>query len=182
MKVNIIYPAIAIFLLVFILKKCEQEPKIVTKTNIETVVIKDTVRKVKIDTVPVLVYVEKVKKDSIVYVDRPTDTSIKANRYTTKLESNNATANLQITTTGELLDVQGTIEHTQTNTVTETVKTVAKSGLFLYGETSLSPVLQRAEIGLDYQIKNTVIIGASTSYNNLSKSLNFNVKLGFRVF
>lgn len=186
MKINIIYPLIAIVLIVFIVKKCEKDPKTVTKTKIEYVKVTDTILRTVFDTLPKLVYVERIKtvkgKDSIVYVDKPADTSIKANQYATKLESNNATANLKITTTGELLDVQGTINYTQTITTTETIKTTAKSGLFLYAETSTNPVFERAELGLDYQIKNTIILGTSASYDNLSKKLNFNVKVGFRVF
>lgn len=185
MKVNIVYPVLAILIIFLIVKKCEQEPKTITKTKIEYVKVTDTFTKTVISQ-PKLVYVEKIKtekgKDSIIYVKEPSDTSIKANQYTTKLTSNNATADLKITTTGELLGVQGTIDYTQTNTTIETIKTVAKSGLFLYAETSTNPVFERAELGLDYQIKNTIILGTSASYNNLSKKLNFNVKVGFRVF
>lgn len=184
MKINIIYPIIVIIILFFIVKNCKQKPSVVTKTKIETVTILDTIVKTKIDTVPKLVYIEKIKtikgKDSIVYVNDTT--AIKANQYTVKLSSNSATADLKITTTGELLDVQGIINYTQTNTATENIKTIPKSGLFIYAETSVNPFFERAEIGIDYQIKNTIMPGVSVSYNNLSKSVNFNLKLGFRVF
>lgn len=182
---NIIIGILAILLIILAVRSCEQEPKVITKTKIEIVKVTDTIIETKIDTVPKLVYVEKIKKekgkDSIVYVKEPSDTSITANQYKTTLKANNATANLNITTTGELLDVTGTIDYTQTNTTTEIIKIVPKSGLFFYGETSINPIFEHASIGLDYQIKNTIIIGGSTSYNNLSKSVNFNVKLGFSI-
>ena len=181
MKVNIIYPIIAILLIIFIMKNCEQEPKVVTKTKVEYVKVTDTFTKTIINEVPKTVYVEKIK-DSIVYVDKPSNTSIKANQYTTKLESNNAIANLKITTTGELLDVAGAIEYTRPITNIETIKKVPQSGLFLYAETSINPIFERAALGLDYQIKNTALIGTSIDYSNLTKSVNFNVKVGFVCF
>ena len=186
MKVNIIYPILAILIIIFVVKKCEQDPKVITKTKIEYVKVTDTILRTVIDSVPKIVYVKKTKtvkgKDSIVYVKEPNDSTIQANQYNTQLQSNNATADLKITTTGELLDVQGVINYTQTNTTTETIKTKPKSGLFLYGETSINPMFERAALGIDYQIKNTIIVGASTSYNNVSKHVNFNVKVGLRLF
>jgi len=185
-KIYIILTIVLVALMFFAVKQCQPEPVIVTKTKTEYIKITDTITKTKIDTVPKLVYVEKIKtekgKDSIIYVNQPSDTSITANKYTTELISNNAKANLQITTTGKLLDVQGTINYTQTNTTIENTKIVPRSGLFAYLETSTNPIFENSAIGLDYHIKNTILIGASTSYNNISKTVNFNVKLGFRVF
>lgn len=170
----------------FVVKQCEKKPKVVTKTKIKYVKVIDTITKIEIQEVPKTVYVEKVKtvkgKDSIIYVDKPNDSTITANQYDTKLESNNATADLKITTTGQLLDVKGVINYTQENTTTTITKTVPQSGLFLYGKTSINPLVENIEVGLDYQFKNTFIVGASTSYNDLSKSVNFNVKVGFRIF
>lgn len=185
-KMYIILTIVLVTSFIFLMKQCQPEPVIVTKTKTEYIKVTDTITETIIDTVPKLVYVEKIKtekgKDSIVYVKETSYTSITANQYNTKLESNNATANLQITTTGELLDVQGTINYTQTNTTIENTKTVAKSGAFAYFETSVNPIFERAEIGLDYQIKNTIILGTSASYNNAVKTGYFNFKVGVRVF
>ena len=106
-----------IVICIIIVKQCEGDPRIIEKTKTEYVKVTDTVTKTIIDTVPKTVYVERVKtikgKDSIIYKDNPTDSTIIANKYNTKLESNNATANLEITTTGQLLDVNGTINYTK---------------------------------------------------------------------
>lgn len=181
MKVNIFYVIAAALVVFFVVKQCEQEPKIKTVTKIEYVKVTDIIERVKIDTVPKLVYVKKVK-DSIVYVSKPSDSTIEANQYKTKIASNNATADLEITTTGELLDVRGVINYTQENKATTITKVKPKSGLFLYGATSVNPTFENIELGLDYQIKNTIVIGTSVNYNNQSKSAYINLKLGFRVF
>ena len=176
-----------IFVGLFILvRECQPEPKIKIETVTEYVKVTDTITNTIIEKVPTKVYVNRyvnVKgNDSIVFVTTPNDSTIQANQYNTKLESNNATATLKITTTGELLDVSGVIDYTQENTTTTITKTKAQSGLFLYGETSLEPMFNRFELGLDYQIKNTIIIGTSVGYDNLSEQLNFNVKIGIRIF
>lgn len=175
-----------IVICIIIVKQCEGEPRIIEKTKTEYVKVTDTVTKTVIDTVPKTVYIERVKtikgKDSIIYKEKPTDNTIEANKYKTKLESNNATADLEITTTGQLLDVNGTINYTkEIKTIEKTVIRDA-SGLFLYGETSVIPTFERAAVGLDYQFKNKFIIGASASYNNITKSTYANIKVGFKIF
>lgn len=183
---NILLIALALAIVVLAIKQCNTEPKVITKTKIEYVKVTDTITETKIDTVAKTIYVERIKtvkgKDSIIYRDKPTPGTFPANQYDTQLKSNNATADLKITTTGKLLDVTGTINQTQTNTITEITKTVPQSGLFLYGETSVNPFFERAAIGLDYQFKNAFLVGASASYNNVSKSAYLNVKLGFSLF
>lgn len=177
---------IALVALFVLIKQCEQEPKIKTVTKTEYVKVTDTITKMVEIEVPKTVYVTKVKtvkgKDSIVYVDASTPTAITATQYTKQLKSNNATANLKITTTGELLDVTGTINYTQENTTTTITKVKAKSGLFLYGQASIAPNPDRFAIGLDYQVRNTFLIGASASYNNITKDVYVNAKLGIRIF
>jgi hypothetical protein len=185
-KSNFIIVVLILIFGFFLLKKCEKEPKVITKTEIEYVKVTDTITKVEIKEVPKTVYINKIKtikgKDSIVYVPTPNDNTITANQYDTKIESNNATADLKITTTGELLDVSGVINYTQENKTTTITKTKPQSGLFLYTETSVNPMFERAELGLDCQISNKVIIGTSVSYNNIVKKPYFNVKLGFKIF
>lgn len=174
------YWILFIILTIILVKKCEDEPTVITET--EYITVTDTITKVEIKEIPKTVFVEKVKtikgKDSIIYVNKPTDTTIQANEYKTKLESNNATANLKIVTTGELIDVKGTIDYTQTNTTITKIKD--KSGLFLYGGTSVLPALQNYEIGLDYQIRNKVLIGASISH--VQNQTYINAKIGIKIF
>ena len=185
MKANILYLVGGFVLALIVLKRCEPEPIVKTEIRKEIVKVTDTVTKTIIEKVPEQVFVEKLKtvkgKDSIVYRNQPTDSTISANKYNTKIESNNATADLEITTTGELLDVQGVINFTQSNTTIETIEKHAQSGLFIYGETSINNPLQRIEIGLDYQFKNQFIIGLSGSYNDLVKSGYINLKFGVKL-
>lgn len=179
------YLLVIAFILIMV-KQCEKEPKTVTKTKVIYRDRTDTIHSTVIQEVPKNVYVErtvtKKGKDSIIYVDKPTDTSIKANQYNTELIANNAKAKLKITTTGQLLDVTGTIDWTEKTTTKETIITKPMSGLFVYGQTSVSPLLEVSSVGLDYQFKNTAIIGTSISLDHLSNQTYINVKLGFRIF
>lgn len=179
-----------VYLLIIVLtfaliKQLESEPKVVTKTKVIYKTKTDTIHTVEIKEVPKTVIVEKIKtikgKDSIIYVDSQTDTSIEANQYDTELKANNALAKLKITTTGQLLYVSGTISWTEKETQTTTTIIKPKSGLFLYGQTSVKPLLEVSSIGLDYQFKNTAIIGTSFSFDHIMKQNYVNVKLGFRI-
>lgn len=60
----------------------------------------------------------------------------------------------------------------------ETIK--KKSGLFLYAQTNLNGFTNYGA-GIDYQFKNTLIIGANTMYYSMYKEANINVKLGFKL-
>jgi len=152
MKINfniLVYIALGVFILLFF-KECKKEPEVVTKTEIKTVY--DTITNTVISK-PKTVYVPReVKHTDTIYnetVKTIKDTvyieMVEANKYETKLQSNKATADLQITTTGELLDVKGVITYPQ---VKETVKT-PKSGLFISLDTSVKPTFERAGISLD---------------------------------
>jgi len=178
-----LYILIGVILIMVLIRVWNKEPKI--KTKIEYIQRTDTITKVEIKEVPTKVYVYKSKtlkgKDSIVYV-KEKDTNnlpiIKANQFTTFLNSNNATADLKITTTGELLDVQGVIHYK------EKIKTIKEfknnSGLFIYGQTNTR--LDTYGVGLDYVIKNKIIIGAGVNYNTQFESTSVNFKVGIRVF
>lgn len=195
-KYKIVFLAILTFILLLgVVKGCENEPKITTKTTINIEHIKDSIKKVLIKELkPIYIdtgstkYV-KIKgkaeiqwRDSIVYRDKPSKTTIKANQYDTQLKSNNATASLKITSTGEVLDVQGTIEYpkqTITNTVT---KTSAKSGLFIFAQVPINKNKINAEIGLLYQFKNTLGVMGSLQYNQYSKGIDGKVGLAIKLF
>lgn len=185
MKINIWWIAAILIVLFALFQQCEQEQKIVTKTKVIYKTKTDTIKETIIKEVPKKVIVEKIKtvkgKDSIIYVDWKTDTSIEANQYDTKLKANNALAKLKITTTGQLLDVSGTISWTEKETQTTTTIIKPKSGMFLYGQTSVSPLLEVSSVGLDYQFKNTVIIGTSFSLDHMTKQNYLNLKVGFRI-
>lgn len=183
-KYNWILYVIVIGLIIALAHQCQEEETIKTVTKIEYVEKTDTITETIIEEKIKKVYVERFKtikgKDSIVYKDNPTDSTINANQYTTQLKSNNATANLEITTTGELLDVTGIINYTQENKTTTITKTKAKSGLFAYGQINLNG-FDNYGLGLDYVIKNKIIIGTSANYDNFNGNIGLNVKVGIRL-
>ena len=184
LKRNWLVYLIIISLIISLAHQCSREQKETTKTvtKIEYVKVTDTINTITIQKVPINVYIDKEKYtryDSIIYVS-DTINSIKANQYQTELKSNNALANLSITTPGELLDVSGTITYTQENKTVKTTKTKALSGAFLYGQVNLNG-FDSYGIGIDYQIKNTIIIGTSINYDNYNRHFSLNVKLGFKL-
>jgi len=178
---------IGVITLMSLIKACEDEPKIVTKTVTKIEVKRDTIKLVTIKEVPKIVYVNKyIDKQGekvIVYVEKPTDSStIKANQYKTELSSNNAKASLEITTSGELLDVKGVITYpkeTITNTIT---KTKAKSGLFIFSQFPVNKNNFNPELGLMYQYKNQLMLTGSVQYNQITKSGDLKIGLGIKIF
>ena len=177
------YLALAI-LVIFIMNQCQDEPETKTVTKIEYIERTDTITEtiIKKPEVKYVLRTTTIKgKDSIIYVDRKTNEAIKVNQFSTILKSNNATADLKITVIGELLDVTGTISYKEKQTTIKTTKTVHASGLFSYGQGSIKSKYQNIQIGLDYVIKNKWIIGTSVDYDNFTKSVNFNVKIGIRI-
>ena len=92
MKIDkIVWYLAAMVILFAVIKQCEKEPKIITKTETKTIVVKDTITETVIKEVPKTVYVEKIinqKGDTeIVFVKDSTSTSIKAKQYDTTLKS-----------------------------------------------------------------------------------------------
>ena len=174
-----------VILVIFIMNKCQDEPETITVTTIEYIKTTDTITETIIEKpeIKYIITTTTIKgKDSIIYVDRKTNKAIKVNQFSTILKSNNATTDLSITVIGELLDVTGTISYKEKVTTLKTTKTVHASGLFVYGKGSIKSKYQNIQIGLDYVIKNKWIIGTSVDYNNFTKSANFNVKIGFKIF
>jgi hypothetical protein len=169
--------AIGVIITLLLLRQCSKPE-----------VIKETVTKWKIDTLTVdkivnkPVYIERTKtikgKDSIIYKDKPNDSTITANQYTTTLKSNEASADLKITTTGELLDLTGTITYPEKETtITETKQA---SGLYLFGSNPIKSV--QPEIGVLYQVNNKVFIFASGQYNNYTNSIDAKAGIGIKIF
>jgi len=161
--------------------QCTKEPETKTITKVEYIEKTDTITKVKIDSVPITRYINRIKtvkgKDSIIYREVHNDTTIEAKEYRTELESDSAKADLKILTTGELLDVSGTI------TYPKEIKTITKfqnnSGLFAYGQSDVS--FQNFGVGIDYVYKNSVIFGVNTTYNTVIKTPYIGFKLGIRI-
>lgn len=183
-NISLIIGIVIIAILAF--RLFNQEPKTVTTIKTEYVNVFDTITKTVIEEKSVIRYVY-IKNDSLVYVKKEDTINtllpiIKANEYSTTLESNNATANLSILTTGKLLDVQGTINFQKEIRTVETTKYINNSSLFLYGETSIAPLFQNYGVGIDYVIKDKFIIGSSLGYDVKFNSGMVNIKFGIKIF
>ena len=179
MTKNWIWYVIAIVFIIAFLKDCTGGERIKTVTVIETVT--DTITNTIIKEVPKTVYIERLKtikgKDTIIFKDRPTDSTIQANQYKTILESNNATADLTVTTTGELLDLTGTITYKEkTTTIT---KKIPSSGAYLSTQIGLIGTPSYG-VGLDFQIRK-VIIGGFANYLPMNGGVNAGIKVGFKL-
>ena len=185
LKKNWFWYLLVTVLLFSLFKACNKPAEVETKIEIEYVTKTDTIEKVTIQKVPEKVNVIRYNtikgKDSIVYVDKETKESIKANVYDTELKSNNTTTKLKITTTGDLLDVKGVTEYKEKQTTITNDVYHNKSGLFMYGEASVQPVIQNIGIGLDYVIKNKYIIGVNASHDIVNNSTSLNLKVGFKL-
>jgi hypothetical protein len=158
------------------MRQCEGETKTVTKTETITKIVTDTIIKTEIKEVPKEVfvnkYIDKEGEKVIVYIDKPNDSSIVAKQYDTKLKANDAIANLSITTTGELLDVQGTITYPEKETIKETTITRDASGFYIYANMPISSSISVPEIGVMFQIKNKLILGVGGNYDVLTQNFN----------
>lgn len=175
---------IGVVCLVALNKQCEK-PKEVVKTVTKIEYISDTIHTVEIKEVPKVVYVERTKtikgKDSIVYVDKPNDSTIQANQYQTTLKSNDATAEVQITTTGQLLDVKGIITYPREKETVTTIKNRNNSGLFIYGDLPITNNFN-PEVGAIYQFKNTALIKTGVQYNSITNGIDFKIGIGIKIF
>jgi uncharacterized protein YrrD len=185
-KISIWWLLVLFIIFFAALKQCEGKPKVVTKTTTKVKTIHDTITEVKIDTIYTQVYIEKTKtikgKDSIIYKDKPSETTTTANQYQTTLKSNKATAKLDITTTGELLDVSGTITYPEKETITRITKVKPQSGLFIYGSAPISSRSLSPEVGALFQIKNKLILGAGVQYDNITNNVNATFTLGVKIW
>ena len=125
---------LGVVLMFFLMKSCESEPKVVTKTETKIVTKHDTIKTVEIKEVPKTVFIEKTKtikgKDSIIYKDKPSETTIEAKEYKTELRSNNATANLTITAK-ELYKIDGIITYPKETIKETTTITRDASGFYI---------------------------------------------------
>ena len=180
---DIILIIVASVAFLIVVKRCEK-PKVVTKVKTEIKYITDTITKTEISK-PKVVYYNKIvndtiysTKDSIVYRNK----KYKANEYTTSLQANNATAKLKITTTGQLLDVNGVIIYPKETKTIETIKTRNASGLFLYGAIPFENNIQLPEVGLMYQFKNTLGVMGGVEYNPINNSVNTKIGVLIRVY
>ena len=53
---------------------------------------------------------------------------------------------------------------------------------FASSQSNFNKKPDRHAIGIDYQIKNKLLIGTSVSYNTITNNVNMNFKVGFKIF
>ena len=179
-------------ILYFVLKPDPPEPpRVKVKTefkkvidSISSAIIKEP-RIMYIDTTgpqPYPIQPDKIiiYRDTIIYIDTTgaKKKPIEAREYPATIQSKNATAQLSILTTGKLLNVTGTIEHTEQIKTIETTKWDTKNTLYLYAQTSVLPQLKNYQIGIDYTIRNKLIIGTNIGYDPVNNAGSLNLKFG----
>jgi hypothetical protein len=167
-----------------LMKQCEGVPKTVTKTVTKIEIVHDTIKEVKIDTFKQKVYVQKIitkEGETIIhYKDKPSEDTINASQQSVEILSNEATAKLSITHTGELLDVSGIITFPKVEKTVETIITRDASGFYIYGSMPISSQIN-PEVGVMLQIKNKLIIGAGVQYNDFTRNLDARVTLAVKL-
>lgn len=175
------YILIGILTLLLIFECSGDKPEVKTKTVTKEIVktVTDTVKEVVIQK-PEKVYIkitDTIYEEKVVYVQD----SIKVNKYPLKLISNKAEFNGFAYTDGKLYDFEGVITYPEKiiETTTEKIIKRDKSGLFGFMQSDLN--LQNYGIGLDYQIRNKLILGASITHNTQFNNTNINFKLGIKI-
>ena len=177
--------AIASFVIgVLIASSCERDVvKVKEKVIVKNVKVTDTVR-IK-DTIvnPKKIYINKWK-----YVEKPKDSvskdtikMIEANEYNQELVGKNGNAKIKLITTGELLDLSGVIECNE-KTIEKTItKYTAKNKVFFTGGLGmgLNGGFRDIKIGIDYNIKNKVLLKYNVGYDLSTNQPFTGVGIGF---
>ena len=120
-------------------------------------------------------------KDTIIYKTDTVRLPIEVNRYDTKLETNNAVANLSIYTTGTLFKVDGTISYQKETKTVKTTQFLNENATYLYLETSLMPMAKKFQVGVDRTINNKLLFGASVEYIPEYKLGFLNARVGINI-
>ena len=169
---RIFYTALLVIFVFIIFDRCTNKTTTKIETKTVTKIVTDTILKTEIIEVEKKVFINKVKtikgKDSIIFVEKSSPNSIETNQYKVKLESNDAFADLTITSETKPYQVSGVITYPEKETITTITKTKDRSGLFLYGTTSLDFGAE-IEVGLMYHLRNKVGIIGGLNYNTITK-------------
>lgn len=163
-----------------LIKFCEgpnKADKVVTNTKV--IKVTDTL-KIKGNTITKYKEVFVRKTDtSIVYLEKPDSTSICANYYEQPIIGKRSSGVAKITTTGELLDFSATIECQDSIKETTITKYEDRSRLFLSGEYTTNTELK---IGLDYNIKNRILLKGGVGYDFYYRVPYISLGLGVPIF
>ena len=176
--------AVASFLVgVLLASSCERDVvKVKEKVVVKNVRVVDTVRLHDTIVKPVKVYVDRWRyktnpNPSPIYKEE----IIEANKYSQELVGEKGTAKIDVITTGELLDLSGIIECNEKIVEKTITKYTAKSKLFMSGniDMSLDGGIKNVRLGLDYNIKNKVLIKGGLGYDITDNQPLVGVGLGF---
>jgi hypothetical protein len=186
--------ALVIIAIIFFVDKCSPDiPEPTTTTTIDIEQIKDSIKNVIVNSIePIYIDTSKttikwlkpdkeiVKVTDTFYLNSDSTNLVSANKYSLTLESNKATADLDITTTGELLDIDGVINYPkETVTIKETIVNNAPH-LSLY---TMSPTNRFSpEIGLIYKTKGSLSFMLSGTYNELINQGELKVGAAITIF
>lgn len=169
---------------ILLASSCEgREPEVKTITKTRVVEVKDTL--VVTDTIvkPIKVYVNKTNTE-VVYIDKPDSIpTIKANKYNQRVVGNRSVADVEVLTTGELLDLKAIVTCKDSIIERETIITKSKSNVFVSGGIGFDGegTVRDINIGLDYNIKNSVLIGVEAGYDLNVQQPFVGLRVGFSL-
>ena len=173
LKYIIISLIVGIVLGLLLAKPAEEKTEI--KYKYITVERTDTL---KVDN-PTVVYKDKLKNTTIVRVDSVYK-DFKPSEYAYKYDSINDKFKVHLEGWGGLSKINIISKHKDSiieKTITKTLL-VNKSTLYLWGGYSFKPSYQA---GVDYTIKNTIIVGGAIDYDNSTGTTTPMIKIGIKL-
>jgi len=141
-------------------------------------IIKERTDTLKIDK-PIVVYKDKIKNITIVKIDSIYK-EFKPKDYTYKLDTINKKFEAHLEGWGGLKKINIISKHKDSiieKTITNTL-VVNKSTLYLWGGYSFKPSYQA---GVDYTIKNTIIVGGAIDYDKNTGKTTPMIKVGIKL-
>ena len=176
--------AIASFLIgVLLASSCERGVvEVKEKVVVRNVKVTDTVRIHDTIVKPIKVYVDRWR-----YKPNPNPSPIReeeiieANKYSQELIGDKGIAKIDVITTGELLDLSGIIECNEKIIEKTITKYTAKSKVFVSGgiDMRLNGELKNIRAGIDYNIKNKVLLKGGLGYDIIENQPFAGVGIGF---
>lgn len=184
------YFVIAILIIALYAQCGDGDPKVTTKTKTTTKerkkiepIINSSISKPEIvyrNYPPTVTFIEnpKIQKDTV-YIDNE---KIPVLKYPVSLRSNNAQFNGFAYVEGNLYDFEGSISYLEKTTTKRIETTInrSRSGFFAYGQANTA--LNQFGVGVAWQIRNKIIIGAGLLQDIEHQKTSITLKLGVRLF
>tara|TARA_R100000951_G_scaffold74557_1_gene62829 strand:- start:82 stop:642 length:561 start_codon:yes stop_codon:yes gene_type:complete len=176
--------AIASFVIgVLLASSCERDVvEVREKIVIKNVKVTDTVRMHDTIVKPVKVYVDRWRnKPNPNPTPNNEEEIVEANKYSQELIGEKGIAKIDVITTGELLDLSGTIECNEKIVEKTITKYTAKSKVFVSGgiDMRLNGGVKNIRAGIDYNIKNKVLLKGGLGYDITDNQPFAGVGIGF---